>query len=122
MSFQLVKCCSRTNFYCITWKKTGKKPAQCCAACLDSCQSFYLPNMQSTYAQLFLFFYFFFPSFSLLWYNCCIPYLVKLLLFLVWEIWQGSLRVVLHLTESVVQCRRVICYQVVVPDTILPQV
>lgn len=39
----------------------GKKPAQCCAACLDSCQSFYV--FHYTYAQLF---------FPLLWYNCCV--------------------------------------------------
>lgn len=44
---------------------------------------------------------FFFHFSSLLWDNCCLPYLVKLLLFLVWEIWRGSLRVVVHLTESV---------------------
>lgn len=38
-------------------KDSGKKPAQCCAACLDSCQTFYVLD---SYAQLFFFFPLFF--------------------------------------------------------------
>lgn len=42
VSFQLIKCCSRTNFYCVTWKKTGKKA--CSVLC---CMSGFLPEFLS---------------------------------------------------------------------------